>query len=500
MAIPTTIDRILHDHIVESARIEYKENWNPTPILHTICAFANDIDNWGGGYIIIGIKEDHGQAVFPVSGVPTDSIDRILKELLNLCNFIEPRYIPLCELVLYEGKQLLIIWTPGGYSRPYKCPIDPFDKKGTKAYYIRKLSSTIKANAADVQNLHSLTNNIPFDDRVNLNSNLNDLKASLIADYLYEVKSDLQAASLSMPLQELARNLRIADGPSEYYKPLNVGLMFFNPKPELFFKYAQIEVAIIPDPTGSGMTEKTFRGPLNKQLSDALNFIRNSVVEEKIFKDRNVAEALRIYNYPYAALEELLCNAVYHKSYQLHEPITVRILPDKIEITSCPGPDRSISDDAIKNLKMVARRYRNRRIGDFLKELKLIEGRNTGIPAVLKALTDNESPSPIFETDSDRSFFTATLLIHPAFLSKKAASSIGPDKKRRTRHEIEAEINNNLGNQDYSTNELAGLLGYSGISKTLSEVVNDMISRGIIVYSKPDSVRSPVQKLRLVQK
>ena len=53
MAIPTTIDRILHDHIVESARIEYKENWNPTPILHTICAFANDIDNWGGGYIII---------------------------------------------------------------------------------------------------------------------------------------------------------------------------------------------------------------------------------------------------------------------------------------------------------------------------------------------------------------------------------------------------------------------------------------------------------------
>ena len=42
---------------VKNARVEYKKDWNPEPILHSICAFANDIDNWGGGYIIIGIDE-----------------------------------------------------------------------------------------------------------------------------------------------------------------------------------------------------------------------------------------------------------------------------------------------------------------------------------------------------------------------------------------------------------------------------------------------------------
>lgn len=34
---------------------------NSKPILHTICAFTNDIDNWGGGYILIGIEEENGK-------------------------------------------------------------------------------------------------------------------------------------------------------------------------------------------------------------------------------------------------------------------------------------------------------------------------------------------------------------------------------------------------------------------------------------------------------
>ena len=97
-------------------------------------------------------------------------------------------------------------------------------------------------------------------------------------------------------------------------------------------------------------------------------------------------------------LEEFLANAVYHKSYQIHEPITVRIEADKLEITSIPGPDKSISNEDIKQFNMRARRYRNRRIGDFLKELHLIEGRNTGIPTAIKAIKENGSPLPTFLT------------------------------------------------------------------------------------------------------
>ena len=55
-------------------------------------------------------------------------------------------------------------------------------------------------------------------------------------------------------------------------------------------------------------------------------------------------------------------------------------MEDRIHIVSYPGPDRSISEKSIEDKNIIARKYRNRRIGEFLKELKLTEGRNTGIP------------------------------------------------------------------------------------------------------------------------
>ena len=134
------------------------------------------------------------------------------------------------------------------------------------------------------------------------------------------------------------------------------------------------------------MEERIFAGPIDEQLRDALSYIKNNVIAEKIFKIAGQAEAVRVKNYSYEAIEEFLSNAIYHKSYQIHEPVTVRIEADKIEIISTPGPDRSITDDDIRNYQMRTRRYRNRRIGDFLKELHLVEGRNTGIPTAIRAI------------------------------------------------------------------------------------------------------------------
>ena len=61
MAVPTNIKTLLSGNVVEWARIEFKETWDAEASLKTICAFANDIDNWGGGYIVIGVKEKDGR-------------------------------------------------------------------------------------------------------------------------------------------------------------------------------------------------------------------------------------------------------------------------------------------------------------------------------------------------------------------------------------------------------------------------------------------------------
>lgn len=108
--------------------------------------------------------------------------------------------------------------------------------------------------------------------------------------------------------------------------------------------------------------------------------------------------------------------------YDVREPVEVRILKDRIEISSYPGLERSVPTSAMQDNNIRGKKYRNRRIGDFLKELKLTEGRNTGIPKIKRALENNGSPAPIFETDDDRTYFITTILIHEGF--KKDTESI----------------------------------------------------------------------------
>ena len=155
------------------------------------------------------------------------------------------------------------------------------------------------------------------------------------------------------------------------------------------------------------------------------------------------------------------------------------ITPEKMEITSLPGPDRTISDSDLKNYHLVSKRYRNRRIGDFLKELKLIEGRNTGIPTILRALKNNGSDSPVFETDEERSFFTIIIPVNKEFLAEKGnyLPNRKNDKKivktRRNSAEIKQLIIDLLATEEaLSKAELVKKMGYAKLSDTISNAFN----------------------------
>ncbi|HCT93064.1 MAG TPA: AAA family ATPase [Lachnospiraceae bacterium] len=502
MALPINVSDLINRRVIESARIEYKGDWNPEPILHSICAFANDIDNWGGGYIIIGVDEENGMPKLPVKGLSKSSIDRINKELLQKCNLIEPRYIPIVEQGAYEGKEIIVLWIPGGANRPYKCPSAfPTEKavKSEKVYYIRKMSNSIRANQLEEKELFMLANNQPYDDRPNPAAKTEDLKSSLISEFLYTVNSDLYERSLTQPVAETASSMHLVGGPSEWKRPLNVGLMFFNERPDEFFPYARIEVVDKPDPAGVGMTEKIFTGPLDRQLRDALSYIKNYIIKEKIIKFPDQAEAVRVFNLPYAAVEESLSNAVYHKSYQIGEPITVTVTPERMEITSLPGPDRTITNADLQNRRLISRRYRNRRIGDFLKELKLVEGRNTGIPTILRAMEMNGSDMPSFETDEDRTYFTVILPVHKRFLLPET-DAVPRKRQRRSLAEVKELVVAALKkNGNLSTSGLAAELGYTKVTSTLAKALKELMAEGAVQYSEPEKVRSRNQKICLIK-
>ena len=472
MAIPVNIEELINHRVVESTRIEFKSDWNPNPIIHSICAFANDIDNVGGGYVIIGVEEENGSPVLPPKGIEQNRIDKILKELVGYCHCIEPLYLPVVEPVLFQGAYIIVVWVSGGHGRPYKASKDVFSDKANKLYYIRKFSSTLVASSEEEKQLYYVSSDIPFDDRANLAADVSDLDIGLMRQHLKEIGSSLYDISLKSDALKTANDMQLLSGPPEYLKPRNVGILMFTEQPEKYFRYARIEVVDIPDPTGKNMTEKIFTGPIQRQLKDALSYIKNYVLKEAISKTPDKAQSEKVWNFPYAAVEELLANAVYHRSYQVNEPITVKITDRDMSITSFPGFDRSISAEKIAVYDITSPIYRNRRIGDFLKELHLIEGRNTGYPTALNALRENGSPLPRFEMDDNRTFLTVTLSVHPYFLPKAARSSKGTEYQQRI---IAA-----LSPKPLSLNELSKAMGYAGITAKLSAAVRSMVAAGTI--------------------
>ena len=446
VAIPTNIHTLLSGNVVEWARIEFKESWEPKASLKTITAFANDLDNWGGGYLVLGVEDDNGRPKLPIKGLMLSEVDDILKDLLNKCKMIEPEYLPIVAPVDYDDHtELIVVWCPGGAVRPYRSPASFTYEKGKAVpskeavYWIRKMSSTIKPSPQETNDLFALSNQIPFDDRICHQADMTDLNITLIKSYLKEIDSALFAEADTMDFNRLCINMGISNSMPEFMKPKNVGLLFFSMEPEKYIPCAQIDVVEFPEGVGGDrIEEKTFKGPLHQQLREALRYIQNTVIKERIVKHADRAEADRFFNYPYAAIEESLANAVYHKAYDVREPIEVRIEKDKIEILSFPGPDRSVTVEALKKYNVFVRRYRNRRIGDFLKELHLTEGRNTGIRKILNALEKNGSPLPEFITDDDHSYFITRLFIREGFYDLTDVNDVVNEVANDVVNEIES--------------------------------------------------------------
>lgn len=94
--------------------------------------------------------------------------------------------------------------------------------------------------------------------------------------------------------------------------------------------------------TTSVNTFVTFRGPLAQITRQALSFIKAQYLKEGVVKHPDRAEAERFWNVPYPAIEEAVVNAVYHRSYEIREPIEIRIDAHELMVLSFPGPDRSI--------------------------------------------------------------------------------------------------------------------------------------------------------------
>lgn len=413
--IPINIEDLIN---FESERLEFKASWSSDhghvidQVVKTACAFGNDFLEANGGYIVIGLGEKDGKPDLPPKGLDQDNVDEIQKKLFEKFRLITPDYIPIMQVKSLMDRTVLVIWCPAGELRPYQAPQYASRKGSNNSYYIRQGNVTTEATGVTLTELIQKTNKVPFDDRANPSLTIDVISPTLVRNYLADIGSELLS---NQPIdRQVYRNLRISKPINGYDAPLNVALLLFVDDPEAFIRGARIEIAEFDD-TNDKIKTQVLQGPIHHQIRQALSYLggHNTTTIEK---QSNVAQSKKTVAFPYDAMREALVNAVYHRSYENSDPILVKLFPDRMEIISYPGPLPGIKVKDFTPQASIVPQHRNRRIGEFMRQLKLAEMYGTGVPKIFRRMKENGSPQPIFDFDEERSYFRVILPAHPQYV------------------------------------------------------------------------------------
>ena len=418
--LPVNLDTLLYCRGVESERVEFKASWDPSTtgpqVLKTICAFANDYHNLNGGYIVIGVGERDGRAALPPSGLSAEEVEAAQRWIRGQCNRLDPSYQPILSPETVAERLILVVWAPASEVKPHRAP-DVGAGAGPGRYWIRLGSETVDAERRGdlLRGLIQQTARVPWDDRRAHDAQVGDLRETKVREYLREVGSGL----LDEPDERAVyRRMRLTTRVNDHEAPRNAGLLFFARDPVEWFRGAKIEVVqFAADRAGDVQEERTFRGALVDQLRDCLNYLEN-LSTYHLQKQPDRSQVRGWVSYPIPALRETLVNAVYHRGYDVDqpEPTKVYLFPSRVQIISYPGPVPGIeARHLLPNAEVAPVPARNRRIGEFLKELGLAEGRLSGLRKVFQAMEANGSQPPRFDFDEQRTYFQATLPAHPEY-------------------------------------------------------------------------------------
>jgi ATP-dependent DNA helicase RecG len=162
----------------ESERVEWKENVaNIDQLIKTIVAFANDISNLGGGYVVCGAREGQDQNGFQqviFTGLTSSRLKEIEGKVLRDCRTkVSPPIIPVTEEIpVNEDRRILVFIVPcTGNAHSYRA-----GKKDSSTYYIRVGRETLEArNSLLTELLVKKYQLEPWDHRINKSAAIQDI-------------------------------------------------------------------------------------------------------------------------------------------------------------------------------------------------------------------------------------------------------------------------------------------------------------------------------------
>lgn len=388
---------------LESDRAERKQTWRgdaPEKGRQAVCAFANDLPNYGlPGVLFVGVKDDGtpmGQEF-----VVTDELLQTLADIKTDGKITPPPTLTVVKRsLLGRDVAVVTVW-------PADAPPVRLDGR----IWIRTGPRRGQASAQDerVLNEKRRYRDQSFDTHPVSGSSIEDLSRSYFEnEYLPQaVARDVLEVNGRSYEERLASLGMIAsvDEPT----PTVVGLLALGKSPRTWVPSAYIQFLRIRgtqwgDPVAD---EAEIDGNLDTMLRRLDEKLKATLTVAVDFTSGTTTE-MRATPYPLSALQQLARNAVMHRTYEgTNAPVRIYWFDDRIEISNPGGPYGAVTQENFG--RPGASDYRNPVLAAVLKNMGFVQRFGFGIAEARRAMQANGNPMPEFQVEPTNVLVTLKL-------------------------------------------------------------------------------------------
>jgi predicted HTH transcriptional regulator len=406
----------------ESEKVEWKENGNDIKIVgsivKTISAFANDISNFGGGYVVCGAKETKDEYGFPkvdYTGLGADKLKEIEGKVLQHCrDYVSPAVVPIVQELENPGNKdsriLVFIVVATSEAHSYR-------DGENHVFYVRVSRETREARNGLLSQLLIKKQKVEyFDKRINPNTTEADIDVLLFRDSIREMgllfpeKLLEDYFSDKEQIAELVPPLFKRGGLDGVLRPRNFTLLLFGKKAAITANFPDAHI-VLSIYKGTDRSEPTaerhiLTGSIIEQAKKSVELLNTQAYTAF---DKTNAKPNQV-KYPIRALQEAVINAIVHRDYEIPEPIRITVFSDRIEVMS-PGSLHWGVDREKFLAGKASPKWKNQSFAYLFNKLQLAQSEGQGIPTIFRAMKEEGCPDPSFEIGSDS--ITCVLPAHP---------------------------------------------------------------------------------------
>lgn len=375
---------------IESDLAERKESWKgdaPETGRQAVCAFANDLpDHRRPGVLFVGARNDGTASNLKI----TDELLRTLSDIRTDGNTLPPPSIVVEKRTL-KGAEMVVVTV-----QPSDAP--PVRYKGRIWIRIGPRRSVVTSQEERILNERRRYRDIPFDVQPLPSCDLSALNRVLFEqEYLPNaVAPDILATNDRSYEEKLAscRMIASVDDPAPtILGALVLGVSSRDWIPGAYIQFLRIAGTELTDPIQDEAPIDGALGQVLRRIDEKIDAHNRSAVDITT-TDRE----LRTRPYPRVALQQLIRNAVMHRTYEnTNAPARVHWFDDRIEIINPGGPFGTVTRENFGRPGITD--YRNPNLADAMRVMGFVQRFGIGIQTARAEMKKNGNPDIEFQIE-----------------------------------------------------------------------------------------------------